>query len=163
MGTLYLTGFRIDPDIYEPQFYTLYVDEDGPIMSAGCPVLFSRPELAAEAYRISDCDKSEYTEVPNELYIVYDLTEAIYVIDALDEAPSSSILNCLNVILDFANCLPDELPPLYRTSIEKLADQLTFEYSFGAFLEASGISRKDIVDGIYWCFGHTLYQMKFLT
>lgn len=163
MGTLYLTGFRLDPDIFDPQFYTLYLDDDGPIMSAGCPVLFSRPELALEAYRISDCDKTEYSEVPDELYTVYDLTETIYVIDSLDVAPHGSIVACLNVILDFANCLPDELPAAYRNAMERLADQLTFEYPFGAFLQTSGISRRDIIDGIFWCLGHTVYQMKFLT
>src|SRR6266478_7441907 len=52
-STLHLVGFRIEPDIYEPQLYTIYVDGDRPILCQGQPLVFFRPELAAAALRKS--------------------------------------------------------------------------------------------------------------
>jgi len=99
-ASLYLVGFRIEPEIFDVQMYTIYVDGDRPIMRKGFPILFPRPELAASALSKSDCGASEIGPAPTELHYVWDITAAVYTLKEKDEAPSSELLNFLNVILD---------------------------------------------------------------
>ena len=69
-GPLYLVGFRFEPDIYDPQLYTIYVHDDRPIMREGLPVVFPRPDLAAKALAQTDCGAVDLGEAPAELYTV---------------------------------------------------------------------------------------------
>ena len=71
--TLYLVGFRIEPDIWEPQMYTIYVNDDRPILCEGQPILFPRADHAGIALAKSDCGAASLGPAPTELYTVYDL------------------------------------------------------------------------------------------
>ena len=80
-----------------------------------------------------------------------------------DEADSDQLLNCVNVLLDFANCIKEEMPGTYRSSLEKLANHLTFNSRFADFLSENHLSRRTLTDGIYWLLGMIVYQMKIVT
>src|SRR5947207_19594 len=83
-STLDLVGFRIEPDIFEPQLYTIYVDGDRPILYKGQPILFTRPESAEAALQKSDCGAAAFGPTPSELYTVWDFADAIYTLNHKD-------------------------------------------------------------------------------
>jgi hypothetical protein len=159
-STLYLIGFRIEPDIYNPQLYTIYVDGDRPIMCQGQPIVFFRPDLATAALHKSDCGAAEIGPAPTELQAVFDIAAAIYTLNEEDEAEDAELLDCINILLDFANCVDELMPKEYRRSLEMLADHLTFNKRFAEFLESNNLERQKITDAIYWTLGMIVYQMK---
>jgi hypothetical protein len=161
-STLYLVGFRIEPDLYEPQLYTIYVEEDRPIMWQGHPIVFTRPDLAKAALEKSDCGASKFGPAPVELHTVLDFASAVYTLCVEDEAPDTEALDCINTLLDFANCVDERMPDAYRSCLEILADHLTFNKPFGQFLQDNNLSRQLISDAIYWSLGMIIYQMKIL-
>jgi hypothetical protein len=163
LSTLHLIGFRIEPDIPEPQLYTIYVDGDRPILFQGQPIVFTRPELAPIALSQSDCGASALGPAPSELYTVFDLVEAVYTLSEKDEETGSETLDVINVLLDFVNCTSAPMPEMYRSALKSLADHLTFKNQFADFLMASGIERTMIIDAIYWTLGMIVYHMKLIT
>ena len=82
---LYLVGFRIEPDIAAPQMYTIYVDDDRPILCDNQPILFPKPELAEVALCKSNCGASLLGPAPTELYAVFDIANAFYSLIERDE------------------------------------------------------------------------------
>jgi hypothetical protein len=159
---LYLVGFRIEPDIFAPQLYTVYVEGDRPILREGQPILFVRPELAEAALQRSDCGAAAFGPAPSDLYTVYDYTSAIYTLNHKEEAENSELLDCINVLLDFCNCIDEPMPSAYRACLESLADHLTFNKEFASFLYDMNISRKNVTDALFWCMGMIIYWMKLL-
>ena len=162
LSTLHLIGFRIEPDIYEPQLYTIYVDGDRPIMFKGQPIVFTRPDLASSALHKSDCGASALGPAPSELYTVFDIVEAVYTLSEKDEETGSEALDVINLLLDVVNCTKTPMPQTYRCALEALADRLTFNNQFADFLTASGIERTTIIDAIYWTLGMIVYNMKII-
>ena len=161
--TLDLVGFRIEPDIFEPQLYTIYVEGDRPILCEGQPILFTRPELAEAALQKSDCGAAAFGPAPSELDTVLDFTDAIYTLNEKDEAENAGLLDCINILLDFCNCIDQPVPVAYRSCLESLADHLTFNKEFASFLDERKISRDEVTDAIFWCIGMIIYWMKLLT
>lgn len=161
-ATLYLVGLRIEPEIFEPQLYTIYVDDDRPITYKRQPILFVRPDLAEAALQKSDCGAAAFGPAPGEVYTVYDFAEALYTLRHRDEDQDSSLLDCINLVLDFCTVTEGTFPAGYRHCLESLADQLTFDRSFGEFVERNGISRTTVTDALYWSIGMIACQMKLL-
>lgn len=161
--TLYLVGFRIDPDLHNPQMYTLYIDEDRPITRQGQPLLFTRPNLADAALKESDCCSVLLKPAPHDVYAVFDIAGALYIFESKDEAPDGTALDCINAMLDFLALIEDVIPSGYRSIMEKLADHLTFNREFSDFLHEQSISRKDIVDAFFWCIGAIVCRTKILS
>lgn len=158
-STLHLVGFRIEPDIHEPQLYTVYVDGDRPIMRQGQPLVFGQADLAKAALDASDCGAAALCP-PTELYTVFDIAETVHTLSEKNEEAGSEVLDVINVLLDFANCVRVAMPQEYRSALEALADHLTFNKSFGEFLTTSGIQRTTVIDAIYWSLGMIVYNMK---
>jgi hypothetical protein len=150
---LYLVGFRIDPDVSEPQVYTLYVDDERPVLRGGRPLLFIRPDIAENALKESDCGASAIGPAPQEVYAVFDIADCLFILDSKDEVPNGNVVDCINVLLDFANLLADPMPTQYRVSLEQLADHLTFNLHFADFLEKQNIPRRVLIDALFWCLG----------
>jgi hypothetical protein len=157
---LYLVGFRIEPDIFDPHMYTIYVDDDRPILSEGRPILFPRFDLAAIALSKSDCGASMIGPAPSELYAVFDIAAAIYTLNEKDEESSNEVLNVLNIILDFVNCTKEKMPASYRRALEMLADHLTFNPNFAEFFDGNIVSRNKVTNAIYWSLGMILYNSR---
>jgi len=151
--TLYLVGFRIDPEVRDPQLYTLYVGCERPILRKGRPIVFARPDLAEAALQESDCGAPKVGPAPQEVYTVFDFAEALYILDSQDEAPKRGVVDCINVILDFVARVPDSMPTEYRSSLERLADHLTFHLRFAEFLQEQSISRENLTDAFFWSMG----------
>jgi hypothetical protein len=160
--TLYLIGFRIEPDIFDPQMYTIYVNDDRPILCKGQPILFPRSELAASALSKSDCGASLIGPASTELYTVYDITEAIYTLNVRDEDTSSELLNLINLIFDFCQCTKEEMPECYRKDLVMLADHLTFNNPFSDFLRQHNLSRQALTDAVFWSIGMIIYSSKII-
>jgi hypothetical protein len=161
-ATLYLIGFRIEPDIFSPQLYTIYVNDDRPIMYQGQPILFSRAELAEIALSKSDCGAAAIGPAPAKLYAVFDITDAISTLTDKDEESKSEVLNLINLILDFTNCLNMKMPGNYRKELELLADHLTFQNNLTTFFNQHNLIRQSVIDALYWAIGMILYNSKII-
>ncbi|MGL5064473.1 MAG: hypothetical protein ACRC62_31175, partial [Microcoleus sp.] len=83
---LWLFGFRIDPEIEEPNLYTLiaYGDRELPLVAGGQLVFFTRPELAINALELCGINVSELGTPPTEIDAICDLAETLYLLDAED-------------------------------------------------------------------------------
>lgn len=158
---LYLIGFRIEPDIFEPNVYSIYVDDDGPLLYCGQPVLFPRAELAAKV--IGSAGK-EYAHMvaPSDVQAVYDVVEAVFTIQERDEDRANHLLDCVNLLLDYIKCLNIKVPGGYDSDLRMLADHVTFDASFAGFLKEHQISRERLVDALYWGIGMVLYNSKII-
>lgn len=159
---LYLIGFRIEPDIAEPSVYSIYVDDDGPLLSNGLALFFPRRELAAKALAMSDLASSEINAAPTELQIVYDITDAIYTLQERDEDISNGLLDFINLLLDYAACLGVQIPDTYRKQLEMLVDHVTFHVAFADFLRENHLERQRLVDALYWGIGMMLYNSRII-
>ncbi len=160
--TLYLLGFRIEPDLTEPQLYTIYVDDDRPILCGGKPILFVRPDLARAALQKCDCGAAAFGPAPSQLYAVFDFADAIHTLNLKDEAENAQLLDCINLLLDFCHCIDKPMPWAYRSCLEALADHLTFHKEFASFLSKKRIPRDAVTDAFSWCMGMIVYKMKLL-
>jgi hypothetical protein len=161
-STLYLVGFRIDPDIETPQMYTIYVDDDRPILCDNRPILFSRPELAQTALIRSNCGASMLGPAPSELYTVFDIANALYSINERDKDDCSDLLNVINAVLDFAKCARQPMSNTFLIQLSLLADHLTFHRHFARFLDEHSWDRRQIVDALYWTLGMILCASKII-
>jgi hypothetical protein len=159
---LYLIGIRLDPDISTPQLYTLYIDDDAPISREGRPIVFTRPEKASAAFRAAGCNVERFQPVPDAVHAVFDFAEALYVLNCKDIV-DATLIHCVNLLLDFVDLCPDEMPPQYRKALHDLADHLTFSEHLSAFLEESGHSRQLLTDAMYWCLGALVYRTHVVT
>lgn len=158
---LYLIGFRVEPDIREPNVYSIYVDDEGPLLYCGQPVLFPRAELAAKV--INGAGK-EYAHMvaPSDLQAVYDVVEAVFTIQERDDDIDNHLLDFINLILDYVKCLKIAVPSDYDSDLRMLADHVTFNSSFAAFLKEHQISRERLVDSLYWGIGMVVYNSKII-
>jgi hypothetical protein len=132
-------------------------------MWKGQPIVFATAGLASKALEVSDCGASEIGPAPTELYAVYDITDVIYTLCEKDEEEGNEVLDFINVLLDFVNCTEEEMPALYRSALEKLADHLTFNRKFVEFFASEELDRKTVCDAIYWTLGMVVYRMKIVT
>lgn len=159
---LYLIGFRIEPDIFDPQMYTIYVNNDRPILYQGQPILFPRADLGAIALSKSDCGASAIGPAPTELDCVYDIADAIYTLNEKDDETSSELLDLINLVFDFAKCVKERMPESYRADLSMLADHLTFHHRFTDFLGQHNLDRQKITDALYWAIGMIIYTSKII-
>lgn len=159
-NSLRLMGFRIEPEIFDPQLYTLYVDWERPILIGRMPILFTKPCLAQSALDISDCGASRFGPAPNELYFVYDITSTIYTIQVESTCDSGDHSLLVNMLLDFVNLANADMPKVFRRALSELADYITFNKDLNSYFESSRDSRQVVVDAIYWAIGSSLYNSR---
>src|ERR1019366_3831800 len=96
---LSLVGFRIDPVAEGPQFYTLFAlggENERPITTVGDRIVFfSRPELAPQALEIGDPSMQALGTPPEELEMLCDVAQAMYLVNSEESDPDRIILDCL--------------------------------------------------------------------
>src|SRR5476651_1284261 len=85
---LYLIGFRLDPSVEGPQFYTLIGAEEGderPITKGDRVLFFRNPGDALKALAASDNGFRDVRPVPTELELLCDVSEALHIANAQKE------------------------------------------------------------------------------
>ena len=81
------------------------------------------------------------------------MTDAVYTLASRDEAETSQLLDCINALLDFVNCIDEPMPESYRASLVSLAGHLTFHKRFADFLDEQDMQRRTLLDAFYWGVG----------
>lgn len=163
--TLWLVGFRINPDNVDPEIYTLMVinDKDRPLVVDGQILLFSKPDLADKALSFAESDVKRLGPAPKEIDLVCDVAQMMHLIESEKIDPSAFILNCLNTLFDLINVSSFTMPAEYKRILYKFADHLTFNKEFESFLIKEDISREAIFNAIFWCIGIVATKAKLLT
>ncbi|ABF40029.1 hypothetical protein Acid345_1026 [Candidatus Koribacter versatilis Ellin345] len=153
---LYLVGFRLDPDSEGPQFYTLFAfggDNERPITTVGDRVVFfTRPELSQRALEIGDPSMQALGEVPEDLDMLCDIAQTMYLINAESEDSDKIIVDCLEVVDDLVRATRLSMPPLYQEALSDLMAHLQRTHMYGEFLRDEG-SRERLEDALLWCVG----------
>lgn len=150
-----LVGFRLSPDSENPDWYTLftYGEKDIPIMDNDYLVFFKSVDLIDGAYNIFDNSIKSIFPPPSEIDLVCDVAEMLYVINHQDSDGSATIVNGLNIIFDLLKAIQVNLPAEYKNVLYRLADHMTFNREFGAYLSQNAITRESITNAILWGIG----------
>jgi hypothetical protein len=160
---LALVGFRLDPDAEGPQFYTLFAlggENERPITTVGDRVVFfARPELGEPALEIGDPSMQALGAPPEDLSMLCDIAQTMYLVNAEDEDADRIILDCLGVIDDLVRATRLSMPPLYQEALSDLTEHLTRTHMYGEFLRDHG-SRDRIEDALLWCVGAIAMKTK---
>ena len=157
-GETSLCGFRFDDDNEHPDLYTvlLQVRDDGPIVSRGRVVFFTRLELAPLALEMDDDPRVRALILPelsvDETYI-FDMTEISQMIAREARDDTAMLVDFLNVLFDLVSATGIGLPSDYQRILFALANHMTVEREFASFLTHEQISRDQIRDAIFWCIG----------
>ncbi len=160
---LYLVGFRIDPIAEGPQFYTLFAfggENERPITTVGDRIVFfTRPELAQKALEIGDPTMQALGTPPEDLDMICDLAQTMYLVNAEDSDPERVILDTLEVLDDLVRATRLSMPPEYQEALSDLTEHLTHTHSYGEFLR-DGASRERLEDALLWCVGAVTMKAK---
>jgi hypothetical protein len=163
---LVLVGFRIDPDSDDPQFYTLFAfggENERPITTVGDRIVFfSAPELAQSALEISDPTMQALGDPPEQLEMLCDVAEAMYLVNSEESDPEQIILDCLGALDDMVRATRLSMPPAYQQALAEFTEHLTRTPVYGEFLREHG-SREQIEDALLWCVGAVTMKAKMVT
>ncbi len=163
---LYLVGFRIDPSAEGPQFYTLFAfggENERPITTVGDRVVFfSRPELAQSALDIGDPTMQALGAPPEDLDMLCDVAQALYLVNSESSDAERIILDCLEVLDDLVRATRLSMPPPFQQALSELTEHLTRTHNYGEFLRDSG-TRERLEDALLWCVGAVTMKSSLLT
>src|SRR5262245_21941039 len=150
-----LVGFRLWPENENPDWYTLftYGKEDIPIMDNDRLVFFKSVDLIDRIYAMFDNSIKRHYPLPSEIDLVCDVADMLYVVNHQDSDGSATILNGLNTIFDLLKAIQMTLPAEYKGILYRLADHMTFNREFGAYLRQNAVTREAITNAILWAIG----------
>ncbi|MDX2240943.1 MAG: hypothetical protein NW224_09690 [Leptolyngbyaceae cyanobacterium bins.302] len=162
---LSLASFRINPNSEKPEIYTLIIcrDVDYPVLLDKQIVFFNKKELSSKALELCSLEVQRLGPAPQEVDLVVDLAESLYLISNEDIDTTSTILDCLNTLIDLVKAAQIPIPEHYKNSLYAFADHLTFEQEFSSFFVNHSVNRSAILDGILWCVGAVFIQSILLT
>lgn len=162
---IWIVGFRIDPNYTEPDFYTILLEErdDQPISHDEQIIFFHKIHDAQIALEFDSLYSTmNNCNAPNEVYCVLDVAQSLYLIYEQSIDNSAEIVSFLNVLFDLLKSVSIQMPTEYKTILFKLADHLTFNREFGDFIEAEGITRKQLIEAIQWGVGAVITKSTFV-
>jgi hypothetical protein len=161
---LYLIGFRLNSQSVHPEIYTLliYGGNDRPIKLDNQIIFFNYPEQVSQIWQLCGSDVQKLGQPPSNVELVIDVAKTLYLINHENTDFTNTILDCLNMLLDFVKAAETAIPELYRSPINSLADHLTFEHNFSSFFSENELNRSLISDAILWCIGAILVKSKVL-
>lgn len=163
---LSLVGFRIDPSAEGPQFYTVFAlggENERPITTVGDRVVFfSRPELAEEALAIGDPSMQVLGTPPQDLEMLCDIAQAMYLVNSEEADPERTILDCLGVLDDLVRATRLSMPPQYQQALSDFTEHLLRTPMYGEYLRDHG-NRERLEDALLWCVGAATMKSKMVT
>jgi hypothetical protein len=163
---LFLVGFRVDPAAEGPQFYTLFAlggENERPITTVGDRIVFfTRPQLAKPALEIGDPTMQALGEPPEELEMLCDVAQAMYLVNSEDKDPDRTILDCLEMLDDLVRATRLSMPPLYQEALSDLVEHLMKTPMYSEHLRDHG-SRERLEDALLWCVGAVTMKSKMVT
>lgn len=160
---LFLIGFRIEPDIFDPQIYTIYINDDRPILFQNRPILFASPGLSQSALEKSDCGAVRFGPAPTEVFAVFDITQAMQSLAEMECESRGEIVDLVNAMLDFGACIKAPVPRAYAEILPLLADHLTFQSNIASFFEGREATREDAANAMYWFMGMIMYYSYYVS
>jgi hypothetical protein len=163
---LYLVGFRLDPNSEGPQFYTIFAfggDNERPITTVGDRVVFfTRPELAAKALAIGDPTMQAFGDPPEDLDMLCDLAETLYLVNSEQTDPDKTIVDCLELLDDLVRATRLNMPPVYQQVLADFMEHLQRTTMYGEFLRDHG-TRERLEDALLWCVGAVTMKATILS
>ena len=155
MSDIYLVGFRFNSESENPDYYALTVcnDYDYYLCKNQNIILFDETKNAQKAFKLSDNLIHNFNSIPESVCYVYEISNAIYILESENADFDSDIINCINAFGDILDSTGLTWPKLYRDQLYKIAEHLTFRDEFASFLEKEKISRDLIIDSFMWSTG----------
>jgi hypothetical protein len=156
VAALYLVGFRLDPAIEGPQFYTVFVlegDNERPCAENGRVVFFIDPTHAAQALARSDAAMQALGEPPTQLEMLCDIAEALHLANSADTDADGMLLDCIACLDDLVRAAQINAPAEYMGVLSALSERLMEDPNFAPWLEDQGLDRERIEDALMWCVG----------
>lgn len=163
---LYLVGFRLDPGAEGPQLYTLFVlesENDRPLARENRVLFFADPRRAADALKLADNDFARFTKVPEELEILCDVAQALYIANAENEDKDGVLLECIALFDDLIRAAQINVPAQYMTALSAVSERLSMTPKFATMLAETGIDRETLEDALMWCVGAVTVKSRVLS
>ena len=153
---LYLVGFRFDPAGDGPQIYTLFVlesENDRPLARDHRVIFFADPKRAAQAAKLADNDFARFPIIPDELEILCDVAQALYIANAEHEDKDGVLLECIALFDDLIRATQINVPAQYMAALSAVSERLAANHEFATMLAETGLDRETLEDALMWCVG----------
>ncbi len=153
---VYLVGFRLDPGAEGPQFYTLFVlesENDRPLAREGRILFFTDRRRAAAAVGLADNDFARFHAIPDELEILCDVAQALYIANAESEDKDGVLLECIALFDDLIRAAQINVPAQYMAALSAVSERLATTPEFASMLAETGLDRETLEDALMWCVG----------
>lgn len=163
---LYLVGFRIDPSVEGPQFYTLFAlegDNDRPITRKARVLFFTNPRSAKSALKQADNAVQSLAPPDEQVEMVCDVAEVLYMLNSQSEDPDGLVLECIGCLDDMIRAVRLNVPAQYMSLLSALSERLMSNHEFGSWIEEKGIDREQLEDAIMWCVGAVTVKSSWIT
>ena len=150
----WLVGVRLDAESAgAPDLYTLYLDAERPVATAGSIIFISDPALAGAALARDDDPAVRDMAIPDQVEIVYDVPMALYLIASENVDRDAIVVNVLNVLFDLLKATGVPWIASVKDVLYPFADHLTFSQEFGTYLDAVSGRRQEVVNAVLWGIG----------
>ncbi len=136
-----------NPDLY---MLMIFGDEDIPIIIEDKLIFINESSLASSVLDTAPSYIREFAPPPLETTTLYNFPRMFHMVKSLDVDPDCTILNCLNLLLDFLYAFEIPLPQKTKEILYTFANHLTLNREFKSFLNESGISRGEAKEAIQW-------------
>ncbi len=153
---VYLVGFRLDPAAEGPQLYTLFVlesENDRPLASDHRILFFADPKRAAAAVKLADNDFARFPVIPDEIEILCDVAQALYIANSENEDKDGVLLECIALFDDLIRAAQINVPAQYMSALSAVSERLSTNPEFATMLTETGLDRETIEDALMWCVG----------
>jgi hypothetical protein len=162
---LYLVGFRLDPAVEGPQLYTLFVlesENDRPLARENRVLFFADPRRAPDALKLADNDFARFPVIPDELEILCDVAQALYIANAENEDRDGVLLECIALFDDLIRATEINVPAQYMAVLSAVSERLASNHEFASMLAETGLDRETLEDALMWCVGAVTVKCTFL-
>jgi hypothetical protein len=161
---LAIAGFRIDPTLEGPQFYTLLAvggDNERPLTVDGRIIFFVRLTQAHKAL-VMDPSLAVLGNPPRAVETICDVAQTLYLVNSQDADPDGVVLDCLLIFDDLVRASGLSMPERYQGILTELAARLTEGQSLKKVFTSEAL-RHHVEDALLWCVGAIAMKARMLT